>query len=89
MPQISIDKRFLRVVSEKSAFSVSGVERTARLYNLLDEIKDDSALSGHLALKGGTALNLFIFSEQPRVSEDLDFNLYGMDVINKQQNKKC
>lgn len=71
-----------RLIAE-TAFSSDGAERILRLYDILDSIAEDEFLSQHLALKGGTALNLFVFPGLPRISEDLDFDLCGRGVIEK------
>lgn len=46
------------------------------LLNLLNGFNKHPALRGKLALKGGTALNLFIF-DVPRLSVDIDLNYIG------------
>ena len=48
-------------------------EKVARLVGLLAFFERDPALSKHLALKGGTAINLTIFS-MPRLSVDIDLD---------------
>jgi len=45
---------------------------------LLDALRSHPFLKGKLALKGGTALNLFVF-EVPRLSVDLDLNYVGAE----------
>lgn len=52
------------------------LERSVRLLALLDAIRDHPLLEGKLALKGGTALNLFVFNV-PRLSVDIDLNYVG------------
>lgn len=59
-----------------SGFRVPAVEKVARLMNLLDTINRDPYLRDRFALKGGTALNLFIFN-LPRLSVDIDLNYIG------------
>ncbi len=59
-----------------SGFSASGVEKVARLMHLLDAINQDAYLRERYALKGGTALNLFLFG-LPRLSVDIDLNYIG------------
>jgi hypothetical protein len=63
---------------EAAAFGVrvETLEKVARLLDLLDGFNRHPALRGQLALKGGTALNLFIF-EIPRLSVDIDLNYVG------------
>ena len=52
------------------------LEKAARLLAVLDAIRAHPGLKGKLALKGGTALNLFIF-DVPRLSVDIDLNYVG------------
>ena len=47
-----------------------------RLLELLDEIAEDPVLSQRLALKGGTALNVF-YLDLDRLSVDIDLNYVG------------
>ena len=47
-----------------------------RLLELLDEIAPDPVLSRRLALKGGTALNVF-YLDLDRLSVDIDLNYVG------------
>ena len=46
------------------------------MLGLLEAIRDHPMLAGKLALKGGTALNMFIF-HIPRLSVDIDLNYVG------------
>lgn len=52
------------------------VEKSLWLLELIDSLMKHPALKGKLALKGGTALNLFLF-ELPRLSIDIDINYIG------------
>lgn len=47
-----------------------------QLLNLLNILNSHPVLKGKLALKGGTALNLFVF-DVPRLSVDIDLNYIG------------
>jgi predicted nucleotidyltransferase component of viral defense system len=58
------------------AFAPDVVEKVARLCRLLSDIHIHPYLGPRLALKGGTALNLF-YLDVPRLSVDLDFNYIG------------
>lgn len=53
-------------------------EKVCRLADVLSFIENDSLLSGCLALKGGTAINLTIF-DLPRLSVDIDMD-YSRNV---------
>ena len=52
------------------------LEKVAHLLGLLEALRSHPFLKGKLVLKGGTALNLFIF-EVPRLSVDIDLNYVG------------
>ena len=52
------------------------LEKAARLLAVLEALRDHPRLKGKLVLKGGTALNLFVF-DVPRLSVDIDLNYVG------------
>ncbi len=73
----------MRVSAERLAadaaatgFRADMLEKAIHLLGLLDAIRSHPFLRGKLALKGGTALNLFVF-EMPRLSVDIDLNYVG------------
>ncbi len=74
--------RFSRQTLEAEAaatgFRPEALEKVFLLLDLLEAINTHPDLSGKLALKGGTALNLFVF-DAPRLSIDLDFNYVGAE----------
>jgi len=53
------------------------LEKVFLLLRLLEQFFSVSYLRERLVLKGGTALNLFVFDNLPRLSIDLDFNYIG------------
>jgi len=53
------------------------LEKVIRLLELLDTLRMHPFLRPRIALKGGTALNLFIF-DAPRLSVDIDLNYVGV-----------
>src|SRR3990167_2286575 len=53
------------------------LEKVYRLLDLLNEFMAIPYLSDRIALKGGTAINLFCSDYFPRLSIDLDFNYFG------------
>ena len=59
--------------SEKTGFGADVLEKAAQLLGLLNTIQSHPFLKDRLALKGGTALNLFVF-DVPRLSVDIDLN---------------
>ena len=66
----------VRRAAATSGFPVAGVEKVARLMHLLDAINRDTYLRERYVLKGGTALNLFVFG-LARLSVDIDLNYIG------------
>jgi hypothetical protein len=52
------------------------LEKVIHLLNLLEGFRSHPFLKGRLVLKGGTALNLFVF-DVPRLSVDIDLNYIG------------
>ena len=72
--KISVEK--LTAEAEATGFRPDVLEKVAHLLGLLDAIRSHPFLKGKLVLKGGTALNLFIF-DVPRLSVDIDLNYVG------------
>ena len=66
----------IRPIAEKTGFNIHVVEKVVHLLDLLNMINSHPVLKGKLALKGGTALNLYIF-DMPRLSVDIDLNYIG------------
>ena len=64
--------------AQATGFRVDMLERVAQLLGLLGAIQRHPFLRGKLALKGGTALNLFVF-DVPRLSIDIDLNYVGAE----------
>jgi hypothetical protein len=52
------------------------LEKALRLLALLETLLQHPSLKGRLTLKGGTAINLFLF-DVPRLSVDIDLNYVG------------
>jgi predicted nucleotidyltransferase component of viral defense system len=61
-------------VARQTGFNMATVEKVIHLMNLLEAIEGHPLLQGRFALKGGTALSLFVFS-LPRRSVDIDLSL--------------
>ena len=75
----------MRVSAERLAadaaatgFRSDMLEKAIHLLGLLNAIRSHPFLKGKLALKGGTALNLFVF-DVPRLSVDIDLNYVGSE----------
>lgn len=66
----------LQTIAGVTGHQPATLEKVVRLIDLLQEISDDAALKGKFALKGGTALNVFILSLD-RLSVDIDLNYVG------------
>lgn len=59
-----------------TGFGGEPLEKVFRLIALLDALNSHPFLKTRIALKGGTALNLFVF-DVPRLSVDIDLNYIG------------
>jgi predicted nucleotidyltransferase component of viral defense system len=59
-----------------TGFGGEQLEKVFRLMALLDALNNHPFLKARIALKGGTALNLFYF-DVPRLSVDIDLNYIG------------
>lgn len=66
----------LQNLAKTAGFRAEMLEKVIRLIELLNELFDNTFLKQRLALKGGTALNLFYFN-LPRLSVDIDLNYIG------------
>ena len=63
-------------IAESTGFKAEMVEKVLHLLNLLNALNSHPFLKGKWTLKGGTALNLFMF-DLPRLSVDIDLNYIG------------
>lgn len=72
---MSAHEHFLRLAAEQG-FQAEALEKAVRLLELLEALSRHPFLKDRIALKGGTALNLFVF-DTPRLSVDLDLNYIG------------
>ncbi len=73
---MTISKEELIAAAAENGFRIEILEKVWRLMDVLDGINRHPYLKDRLALKGGTALNLFIF-HLPRLSVDIDLNYIG------------
>jgi predicted nucleotidyltransferase component of viral defense system len=73
---LTISKEGLLRQSEETGFRPEILEKVLHLISLLNGFSAHPFLRGKLALKGGTALNLFVF-QLPRLSIDIDVNYIG------------
>lgn len=72
--KVSLEKLTSQAAS--TGFRPDVLEKVAHLLGLLEALRSHPFLKGKLALKGGTALNLFVFNI-PRLSVDIDLNYVG------------
>lgn len=73
---MKISPEKLAAESEVTGFRPDVLEKVAHLLGLLDAMRSHPFLKEKLVLKGGTALNLFVF-DVPRLSVDIDLNYVG------------
>ena len=73
---MKVSRERLMGESQATGFRPEMLEKVIHLLNLLEGFNRHPFLKGRLALKGGTALNLFLF-EMPRLSVDIDLNYIG------------
>lgn len=71
-----VSRERLLETADSTGFRPEVLEKVIQLLHLLQSLNDHPQLEGKLALKGGTALNLFYF-DAPRLSVDIDFNYIG------------
>ena len=71
-----LSRERLRREATATGFRIDILEKVAQLLDLLEGFNRHPYLKGRLALKGGTALNLFVF-DVPRLSIDTDLNYVG------------
>jgi len=73
---VKVSTERLSAISEGTGFRLDMLEKMLILVSLLQSFFEDSYLRGRLALKGGTAINLFM-RDLPRLSVDADLNYIG------------
>jgi predicted nucleotidyltransferase component of viral defense system len=73
---MTIPRETLLAQAQQTGFRAEVLEKVFQLFHLLQNLNSHPALQNHLALKGGTALNLFHFP-LPRLSVDIDLNYIG------------
>jgi predicted nucleotidyltransferase component of viral defense system len=73
---LKLSKTSLLDEAAATGFRPDTLEKVIRLLDLLTQINQDNFLTDRLVLKGGTALNLFVF-DMPRLSVDIDVNYIG------------
>lgn len=71
-----LSREQLQKVASDAGFQVESYEKVYLLVRLLEAIQAHPFLGPRVALKGGTALNLFVL-DLPRLSVDIDLNYIG------------
>lgn len=71
-----LSKQQLQREASSTGFKMEHLEKVFLLMNLLSDFATFPQLRDKIVLKGGTALNLFIF-DLPRLSVDIDLNYIG------------
>jgi len=74
---VPTSERDLRRVARKYGYRPEILEKVYRLLELIEMFMAVPFLRKNLALKGGTAINLFCTALLPRLSVDADFNYIG------------
>lgn len=67
---------YMSEIARTTGFDAANLEKSLRLREVLREFARHPFLQGRLVLKGGTAVNLFLFG-LPRLSVDVDLNHVG------------
>ena len=75
---VKVSQEKLAAEAEATGFRPDVLEKVAHLLGLLEALGSHPFLKGKLALKGGTALNLFVFNV-PRLSVDINLNYVGAE----------
>jgi len=73
---VKVSREKLLREAQATGFRPEILEKAIQLLNLLEAFQGHPYIEGRLALKGGTALNLFYF-DVPRLSVDIDLNYVG------------
>ena len=73
---MSLSESDLHREAAATGFQAEPLEKVIRLLEALDTLRSHPFLKRKLVLKGGTALNLFVF-DVPRLSVDIDLNYVG------------
>lgn len=68
----------LQVEAAMTGFPLETLDKVIRLIELLNAFRGHPFLKDRIVLKGGTALNLFVF-DLPRLSVDIDLNYVGSE----------
>ena len=67
----------LQAEAAATGFPLETLDKVIRLIELLNAFRSHPFLKDRMVLKGGTALNLFVF-DLPRLSVDIDLNVVNL-----------
>lgn len=81
------EKSYISKKATESGFNRDIYEKVLRLVDVLEFINQDQFLSGKLALKGGTAINLLEF-DLPRLSVDIDLDYTVNADVEQMKNER-
>lgn len=73
---MNLSLRDLQAEAAETGFPLETLDKVIRLIDLLNAFRSHPFLKDRMVLKGGTALNLFVFA-LPRLSVDIDLNYVG------------
>jgi predicted nucleotidyltransferase component of viral defense system len=73
---MSLSRKRLLAQAASTGFRPEVLEKALRLVSLLNVLSSSPFVGDKIALKGGTALNLFLL-DLPRLSVDIDLNYIG------------
>ena len=74
--RVTLTRQDVEREAAATGFAAEALEKAIRLLSLLNALRSHPFLKGRIVLKGGTALNLFVF-DVPRLSVDIDLNYIG------------
>ncbi len=77
---MKISREKLIAEAGTTGFRTEVLEKVVQLFGLLETLWRHPSIKGKLVLKGGTALNLFVF-DAPRLSVDIDLNYIGSEDL--------
>ena len=84
---MKFDHASLQRLSAETGFRPEVLEKVLHLLDLLEGFRKHPFLKDRFALKGGAALNAFIF-HLPRLSADIDLNYVGESSANKMREER-
>jgi len=71
---------YLNQLADSTGFPLDSLEKQMHLLHILREIRRHPYLQDQFALKGGTAINVYLQS-LPRLSVDIDLNYIGAEAV--------